>query len=133
MTTDQRERLRIVIQQAILVRQGSIITPEVADERSRNLVTIVEAVIREFEEEEPCKDGSDQETRGGPQGSGSSGPASIASGSTATRGAMGIGTGAGIAARNTGKRNPGDIEDEAALGDMGGGLTGGSPWERGIT
>lgn len=51
MTNDQRERLRIVIQSAILVRRGERIDDAVAEERSRNMVTIVELMVSDFAEE----------------------------------------------------------------------------------
>lgn len=51
MTNDQRERLRIVIQSAILVRRGEVINDAVAEERSRNMVTIVELMVNDFAEE----------------------------------------------------------------------------------
>lgn len=51
MTSDQRERLRIVIEQGILVRRGARIDADVAEERSRNLTTIVEILVNDFKEE----------------------------------------------------------------------------------
>ena len=51
MTSDQRERLRIVLMQGILVRQGECITVAVADERARNLTTIVELFFAELKPE----------------------------------------------------------------------------------
>ncbi len=51
MTNDQRERLRIVIQSAILVRRGDVIGDAVAEERARNITTIVECLLGDFAEE----------------------------------------------------------------------------------
>lgn len=51
MTSDQRERLRIIVQQGILVRSGEMITEAVADERARNLVTIVELFFSDVKTE----------------------------------------------------------------------------------
>ncbi len=51
MNADQRERLRIILQQGILVRRGARIDEAVAEERARNLATIVELFITELREE----------------------------------------------------------------------------------
>ena len=51
MTADQRERLRIVIQAGILVRRGGRIDEELAEERARNLTTIVELLVSDFRDE----------------------------------------------------------------------------------
>ena len=51
MTSDQRERLRIVLQQSILVRRGGRIDEELAEERARNMATIVELFFAELKPE----------------------------------------------------------------------------------
>jgi len=106
LTHSQRERLRLVIEETILVRRGEVITPDVAEERSRNMVTIVEAFIdlNEFEDEEEdqCTGNVNESNEGQSNpGSGSSGPASTAGGSTSTKTRMGSGSPAGTAAKNT--------------------------------
>lgn len=55
MTTDQRERLRLVIESGILVRRGEYIDEDVAEERARNLVTIIELMCSDFRDEVTLK------------------------------------------------------------------------------
>jgi len=47
----ERQRLRILIETTPLVRRGEVIDDDVAEERSRNMVTIVEAFFELIQED----------------------------------------------------------------------------------
>jgi len=49
---NERTRIRIALRDALLVRKGEVIDEALADERSRNLTTIIEILIGEFAEED---------------------------------------------------------------------------------